>query len=367
MTWNWQLPDWPHFTYKPKLLEQYEQEFLHKTGEVFGICKHLNDNDHTHLKVSLISNEAISTSEIEGEYLDRNSIQSSIQRYFNLTPIQNIHIKPREQNITELILDLYNSYAMPLTHTMLHRWHKTLLKSRHDLEYIGCYRQNNEPMQIISGPLGNLKVHFEAPPASKLKKEMENFIRWFNQSAPNNSQPLPILTRSAIAHLYFETIHPFEDGNGRIGRALSEKVLSQSLRKPTLISLATIINKHKKQYYTALECANKKNEISEWIEYFATTIMQALDYTQESIEFIIKRNKLLQKIDHQLNARQKKLLHRMFAAGHEGFIGGLSSKNYISITDATQPTATRDLSDLVHKGALKKTGTLKSTRYFLNI
>ncbi len=347
----------PHFTYQHKLLEQYEQEFLHKTGLIFGICKHLNDDDHTRLKISLISNEAINSSEIEGEYLDRNSVQSSIQRCFNLIPDHDIHIKPREKGVTELMFDLYNNYEIPLTHTMLHNWHLKLLKSRHDLEYIGCYRQNNDPMQIISGAIGNPKIHFEAPPASQLKKEMSHFIKWFNKSEPNNTSSLTALTRSAITHLYFESIHPFEDGNGRIGRALSEKSLSQHLRRPTLIALSTIINKNKKQYYTALEHANKKNEITEWIEYFPITIIQALDYTQQTIEFIIQKNKLMQKLESHLNPRQKKLLLRMFAAGHEGFIGGLSAKNYISITNATHPTATRDLNDLVSKGALKKLGS----------
>ena len=175
------------------------------------------------------------------------------------------------------------------------------------------------------------------------------------------------MTRAGTAHLYFESIHPFEDGNGRIGRAVSEKALAQFLGEPTLIALATVISRNRKAYYGALGEANTKNEITGWLAYFAGTVLEALAYTRTYVEFLIEKAKLFERLRGRMNPRQEKCLLRMFEEGPEGFSGGLSAENYISITKATRPTATRDLSDLVAKGAFTRNGQRKSTRYHLNI
>lgn len=343
-----------------------EQDFLHGSGLLFGAYKHLDWENKDKLKIEIISNEALKTSEIEGEYLDRDSLQSSIRRHFGLQ-IQKRKIKQSGTGITDIMVDLYNTCEDPLSREMLYDWHYMLTCEREDLQDIGRYRTGKEPMEVVSGPLHRQKVHFEAPPASQVKKEMNRFVRWFNRTAPGGRSPLPALTRAGIAHLYFECIHPFEDGNGRIGRVLSEKVLAQACGEPTLIALATIIERDKKAYYGALERANKKNEITQWLVYFADMTLEALRYTQTYIKFLIEKTKLFESLRGKINSRQKKCLLRMFKEGPDGFTGGLSAKNYISITKATRPTATRDLADLVAKGALLKTGERRSTRYILNI
>jgi Fic family protein len=175
------------------------------------------------------------------------------------------------------------------------------------------------------------------------------------------------ITRAGIAHFYFVTIHPFEDGNGRIGRALAEKALSQALRQPTLIALSQTIEKNKKSYYEALHRQSRDNEVTPWLVYFADTVLQAQDTTQRMIDFLIQKTKLYDRVKSRLNERQEKALSRIFREGVEGLKGGLSAENYISITGAARATATRDLQDLVDKGVLIRTGALKSTRYHLNI
>ncbi len=364
--WNWQQNDWPRFRFDKSTLEEREAKFLLHGGLLLGALLHLRDDDKSALTVDLISNEALKTSEIEGEYLNRESVQSSIRRHFGLDTDAR-RIPPAEQGIADMMMDLYHSFAEPLTHKTMFRWHGMLTAGRRDLKNIGAYRTLNEPMQIISGPIGNPKIHFEAPPSAVMEKEMEDFVNWFNDTAPHGNTALPALTRAGIAHLYFVTIHPFEDGNGRIGRALSEKALSQALGQPTLIALSQSIQKNKNSYYEALHRSSRDNEVTAWLVYFADTGLQAQETTQGMIDFLIQKTKLYDRVKRQINERQEKALARIFREGVEGFKGGLSAENYISMTGAVRATATRDLQDLVDKGVLIRTGALKSTRYHLNI
>ncbi len=364
--WNWQQDDWPRFRFDKSTLEEREAKFLLRGGLLLGALLHIGDNDKSALTVDLISNEALKTSEIEGEYLNRESVQSSIRRNLGLDTDAR-RIPPAERGIADMTMDLYRSFAESLTHETMFRWHGMLTAGRRDLKNIGAYRTHDEPMQIISGPIGNPKIHFEAPPSTAVEREMEGFVRWFNNTAPHGNTALPALTRTGIAHLYFATIHPFEDGNGRIARALAEKALSQALGQPTLIALSQIIQKNKNSYYEALHQSSRDNEITAWLEYFADTVLQAQNTTQCMIDFLIQKTKLYDRVKSQLNERQEKALARIFHEGVEGFKGGLSAENYISITGAARATATRDLQDLVDKGVLTRTGALKSTRYHMNI
>lgn len=366
MIWNWQQPDWPNFTYNKAKLADFERHLLLNAGILFGAYKHLNDADKQYITIELISNEALKTSAIEGEYLDRDSLQSSICRQFGLKTDQR-KVSAAEQGIAEVMVDLYQNFAIPLSHNMLHAWHTMLTNGRRDLNDIGRYLTQNEPMQIVSGAIYNPKIHFAAPPAAQVPAEMQRFITWFNDSSPEGTNPLPILVRAAIAHLYFVSIHPFEDGNGRIGRAIAEKALAQCLGQPTLIAIAYSIERNKKAYYSALERANKQNEITDWLVYFAETTIAAQHYTQSWIEFLINKAKFYDRLRGQLNPRQEKALARMFREGPDGFTGGLSAEKYIGITDASRATATRDLQDLVIKGGLLKSGELKGSRYHLNL
>jgi len=241
------------------------------------------------------------------------------------------------------------------------------MKGRTDIIDIGRYRTGTEPMQVISGPVHDPKVHFEAPPSARVPAEMKRFIEWFNSTAPDAAKPLPALTRAGVAHLYFETIHPFEDGNGRIGRAISEKALAQALGHPTLTSLATTILIRRKGYYQALEEANKDNEITDWLSWFAGIALEAQARTEARVEFLIDKTKLLDRCRGQLNARQEKALLRMLREGPDGFKGGLSAGNYATITGASPATTTRDLADLVTKNALVRTGERRHARYAVAI
>lgn len=364
MTWNWQQKDWPNFTYDKSTLQQLEADFLKNTGLLQGMLKYLPEEDKLILMVDMMSDEALKTSEIEGDYLNRESIQSSIRCNFGLDT-DNRRVPPAERGIANLLVDLYKTYSEPLTHQKLFCWHEYLTDGRRDLLDIGKYRTHPEPMQVISGSYHKQKIHFVAPTSKEIPKEMDRFIQWFNTISFEKSSHLPILTRAGIAHLYFVCIHPFEDGNGRIARAIAEKSLSQSLQHPTLISLSHVIQKHKKDYYQALENNNKFMEITDWLVYFAKTVIEAQLYSQSLIEFIINKSRILDRLKGQLNTRQNRALLRMFKEGPEGFKGGLSANNYIRITDASRATATRDLQDLVEKDILLKTGDLKGTRYHL--
>jgi len=265
------------------------------------------------------------------------------------------------------MVDLYRTFSAPLTEEMLFAWHGMLMSGRQDVNDVGCYRTSDEPMQVVSGVMGSPKVHFEAPPSAQVPREMAGFIDWFKRTSPGGTQPLPALTRAGAAHLYFESVHPFEDGNGRIGRAIAEKSLAQSLGQPTLIVRAATILVRRASYYNGLEAANRQNEITIWLAWFGGVTIEAQRRTLALIEFLIEKTKLFDRLKGQLNERQQKALLRMFKEGPEGFKGGLSAGKYSTITGASPATATRDLADLTDKGALVRTGELRHARYNLSV
>ncbi len=366
MTWNWQQPDWPHFTWNQDRLAVAEQQFLVRGGVLLGTVKHLGEEERNQLTVEAMSTEAMTTSEIEGEILDRASVQSSIQRQLGLAG-DNRRVAPAEQGVAEMMVDLYRTFSAPLSEEMIFAWHNMLMSGRADIKDIGRYRTSDEPMQVVSGAIGAPKIHFEAPPSTQVPGEMAAFIDWFKRTAPGGTEPLPALTRAGAAHLYFETIHPFEDGNGRVGRAIAEKSLAQSLGQPTLIVLAATILARRASYYRALEAASQKNEITDWLAWFAGITLEAQQRTLALIEFLIDKAKLFERLKGQLNDRQQKALLRMFKEGPDGFKGGLSAGKYGTITGASPATATRDLVDLTEKGALVRTGELRHARYNLSV
>jgi Fic family protein len=366
MLWNWQQFGWPAFTYDPVALEALEREFLLSSGEFFGVFKHVGHDDQEGLKIELISEEAIKTSEIEGEVLNRDSVQLSLRQQFGLRADQR-RVPPAERGIAEMMVSLYQEFAGPLSHETMFAWHRMLMRGERRVEVVGAYRTHPEPMQIVSGRLDKPEVYFEAPPSAKMHDEMQAFVTWFNRNAPSAEAPLPALTRAGLTHLYFVTIHPFEDGNGRIARALAEKALAQSLGQPSLIALAYTIEQGRKAYYAALERNNKNLEVTDWLVYFGKTTIEAQRNTIKRVDFYVAKAKLYEQLRGKLNERQDKALARMFREGINGFKGGLSAENYISITRTSRATATRDLQDLVTMGALTRTGALRHARYQLNI
>jgi Fic family protein len=366
MLWNWEQPDWPDFRYEKSRLESRGTRFLHSAGLISGLIKYLDPSAGEQLRIELIGDEAVQTSAIEGEILDRESVQSSLRRQFGLQA-DDRRISPAEQGIAEMMVDLYQTYDQLLDQPMLYRWHQMLMKGRLDSRDIGRYRTHEEPMQVITNRLDRIEVHFEAPPSSVVPKEMARFAEWFNRTSPGGESALPPIIRAGIAHLHFVTLHPFEDGNGRIGRAVAEKALSQAVGHPTLLALADAIKRRQKEYSRALQDASKTNEITPWLEWFADTVVLAQESPQIRVEFLIEKAKLLNRLRDQLNPRQEKALLRMFEEGPGGFKGGMSAEKYIRITSTSRATATRDLQDLVEKGALIRRGELKHTRYFLRV
>lgn len=366
MTWNWQRPDWPRFQYDPQVLAPYEQRFLLASGEILGAVHHVSPSEQDQLRIDLLSDEAMQTSAIEGEILDRHSVQSSLRRHLGLAT-DAANAPPREQGVAQMMVDVYRGFAAPLTHDTLFSWHRMLLAHDRQLEVIGAYRTHADAMQIVSGRVERPTVHFEAPPSAQVPAEMDRFVAWFNQTAPDGTTPVGPLTRAGLGHLYFESIHPFEDGNGRLGRALAEKSLAQNIGQPSLIALAFTIERHRKAYYNQLEQHQKADDVTSWLEWFAQTVLDAQQVTLARVAFYIAKARFYDRFRADLNARQAKVIARMFKAGPEGFTGGLSAENYLSITGTSRATATRDLQALVTLGALHRTGTRRFTRYWLTL
>ena len=366
MKWNWQKPAWPRFQWDARALAEREGRFLREAGVVVGALKHVGEDQRSNLVIELISTEAVKTSEIEGEILDRASVQSSLRRNFGLGN-EDRRVPPAEQGIADMMTELYRGFGAPLTHEKLFAWHSMVMRGRKDVKDIGRYRTHQEPMQVVSGAIYQPTIHFEAPPSSVMASEMDRFLEWFKATGPGGEGSLPPLTRSGLAHLYFVCIHPFEDGNGRIGRAISEMALSHGLGEPALLALSQTIQSDRKRYYAMLEQSNKELEVTAWLEYFAETVLDAQAYALRLVDFLIAKTRLYDRLLGSLNERQEKVLARMFREGVEGFKGGLSAENYMAITGTSPATATRDLADLVMKGALRRTGERRHTRYWLNI
>lgn len=365
--YNWQLPDWPNFQYNLEPLYDRLLSISEKSGLINGKIAHLEKNLQTEAYINLLVEEAIKTSEIEGGYINRPDVRSSIKNKLGINqkilPVQDI----RAHGVVEMMLEARNTFNEPLTDIVLFDWHLMLLSANTNPHLkIATWRAHDAPMQIVSGHYGRQLVHYEAPPSQVIPKEMDRFIQWFNDSAPNGANPIqfsPI--RAAIAHLYIESIHPFEDGNGRIGRAIAEKALSQGSGYPIFFSLSASIEVDKKSYYTALQKASKTNNITEWIEYFINIIFEAQLEVEKQINFILKKSRFFDQYTNTLNFRQLKVIKRMLISGENGFEGGMSAKKYMKIADTSKATATRDLQELTALGIFIPIGEGRNTRYEL--
>ena len=365
--YNWQKSDWPNFTYNTNTVESELYEIARRVGRISGLLEGLPEDIKTETLIDIMVSEAIKTSEIEGEYISRKDVMSSIRNNLGLLPSTDPVTDKRAEGAAQLMLNVRDTYAATLDKKTLFHWHTILMQGSKRIT-IGAWRDHEEPMQVVSGPLGKETIHYEAPPSKIVPAEMDQFIKWFNDTMPEGNQPIkkPAI-RSAIAHLYFETIHPFEDGNGRIGRAISEKALSQGLGRPVLLSLSKTIEARRDQYYDALKAAQRSNDITAWIAYFVNTVLQAQIDAEELIAFTLKKVKFFDKHKNTLNERQLRVIKRMFENGPDGFIGGMSAQKYVKITKTSKATATRDLQGLAEQGVLIPIGAGRSTRYDLNI
>lgn len=362
--WNWQLPAWPQFRYDKKAVLKLERQCLQLGGQLLGVYEGLSTLQKQELQVDFLQNEALQTSRIEGVYLNRKSVQSSLQKILGFKS-QGVRAPLREQNMAQLMCDFYKTYTQALNKKTLCQWHKLMLQHRQDLKVLGAYRKSCSAMQIVSGPVGRRRVHFEAPPALQVPQHMREFILWF-QKVHSTASELPVVVRASLVHLYFESIHPFEDGNGRIGRLLAHKSLMLSMGQPLLLSLSQLIEKGRKKYYLQLQKTNHSLDVNEWVMYFSKLIVNSMSAAQEQVMFVVRFARLMARVEGRINLRQHKLLKRLYRAGPGGFTGGLSSANYRQLVKSTRATATRDLNELLSLKALKKTGQLKHTRYYLN-
>lgn len=365
MPWTWQLPDWPRYQWDRTRLGLLEERFLHESGRRVGAFVHLTEDQKLGLRVDWLTSEAIETSAIEGEILDRDSVRSSIRRHFGLSA-DHRSVSPAASGVAEMMVELYRGFGRPLSHETLWDWHRTLMRDRPELTAVGEYRRHPDAMQVVSGPVGRRRVHYEAPPSHQMAAEMDRFVDWYRGTAEPGAA-LPALSRAGLAHLYFVQVHPFEDGNGRVARGLAEKALAESLGEPSVIALSRMIGQRRRAYYDRLSYAGQSLEVTDWLTWFAEAILDAQAWSERRLIRSIQQSQLFDRLSDQLNPRQRKALVRLFREEPDGFKGGLSAGNYQRITGAASSSATRDLADLVEKGALRRTGVLRHTRYWLDV
>lgn len=367
MIYNWEFSEWPHFKYDENIFADKLFQITTLFGKEDGVIASIKKDVNNESKIDLIIAEAIKSSEIEGEHLNKKDVMSSIRNNLGLNKTTEQVKDKRAEGMAELLIDVRNTFEAPLTQKLLFGWHKMVMRGSRGIN-AGVWRFHDEPMQVISGTIGKEKIHFEAPPSHRVHDEMAQFIKWFNATNPKKNQGIKTpLVRAAITHLYFESIHPFEDGNGRIGRVIVEKALSQSLGRPIVISISYAIEANKKAYYQALSKAQKTLDITAWINYFVDMIAQAQKYAFERIDFSLKKGNFLEAHKSDLNKRQLKVVKRMLDEGPEGFEGGMNAKKYMSITKTSKATATRDLQDLVEAKIFISSGGGRSTSYELEM
>ena len=365
MRYNWQKDDWPSFRFEESAFEADLIAFVELAGRTTGLLEGASEDLGAEAVLDLMIAEAMKSSAIEGEFLSQEDVKSSIRNHLGLNQPSEFVKDERAAGIGELLVSVRETFQVELTDEQLFAWHRMLMKGTPEIE-AGFWRTGQEPMQVISGRIDRPTVHFEAPPSSEVPQEMNAFLGWFNSSRTAGKSSLsyaPI--RSGLAHLYFESIHPFEDGNGRMGRAISEKALSQGLGRPALLSLSQTIEANRKAYYQALEDAQQDNEVTDWLCFFVRTILEAQQEAETRILLAVRKKNYFLRFQDSFNERQLKAVRRLFEAEPEGFEGGLSAKKYMAITGTSKATATRDLQSLTESGALRLSGSGRSTRYWL--
>jgi len=368
MAWIWQQSDWPNFRYDKRVLEGRDNTFRISSARLMGRFEALPKAYQEDATIDLMLSEALKTSAIEGEVLDRESVRSSLLSLITSDTLPDTSDQ-KAAGAASLLVDVRKNWKMSLTHDLLGKWQSMAVpEQRYTPVLRGAYRNDPSPMQIVSGAYGQEKVHYEAPPAARVPDEMERLIDWHNQTSPlSGGQETAGIARAGIAHLWFESIHPFDDGNGRVGRAIADHALSQYLGYPTTACLATAIESDKKTYYQQLEKASKGSlDITAWLDYFSDTINLAQDIAREEVDFVLAKTRFYDTYGDQLNERQAKMVSRVFAEGRKGFEGGITTKKYEVITRCPNRTASRDLSDLVEKGIIiPLPGGGRTTRYEL--
>lgn len=359
----WERDDWPTFHWNGASLAEDLARARTLQARLLGRMETLGLHLRDEAKLATLTREVLATSEIEGEHLDDEQVRSSVARRLGL---EVAGLKPPDRNvdgIVEMLLDATQNYAEPLTADRLKGWQAALFPAgRSGMARIrtGEYRDEaKDPMQVVSGPLEKRKIHFEAPPANRVEAEVQQFLEWFSDDAGPDR-----LIRSGVAHLWFVTIHPFEDGNGRIARAISDMALARAEHSAQrAYSMSSQIRTERNAYYNALERAQKSDlDITEWLDWFLACLCHALEDGLDRLDSAVHKARFWDNFGRQaLNERQIRVLERVMRDDWEG---ALTSSKWAKIAKCSQDTAGRDINDLLDRGALMKNpGGGRSTSY----
>ena len=358
-----QLPDWPHFRWRDKDLVEKLATVRHHQGRLLGRMEGLGFTLRDEATLRTLTEEVVKTSEIEGERLDMDQVRSSLARRLGME--RGAIAAPVDHNvegIVEVILDATRKYDQPLTEERLFGWHAALFPNGWSgMNKIAVAQWRNASIEVVSGPDGKHRVHFEGPPAPRVGKEMKAFLEWFNAANPKTD----LVLKAGITHLWFVTIHPFEDGNGRIARALAEMMLARSEKTTQrFYSFSAQIRRERDKYYDCLEDTQKGNlDVTDHLFWFLDCLGRAFEGAEKTLADVLHKSTFWDKHDSSaLNERQRKIINMLL----NGFEGKLTSSKWAKITNSSQPTAGRDIDDLMKRGILTKDAAGgRSTSYSL--
>ena len=359
-----ELADWPHFTWDYKSIAGLLAEASRKQGRLLGQMQTAGLLLRDEALLQTLTQDVLKSSEIEGESLNEKQVRSSIARRLGLATAGMVPSSRNVDGVVEMLLDATQSYKAPLTQERLFAWHAALFPAGYSgmtKITVGHWRSEEAgPMQVISGRIGRVKVHFEAPPAERVPAEMECFLAWFN-----SEEAIDPVIKAVVAHIWFVTIHPFEDGNGRIARALTDLLLARSENsEQRFYSFSSQIQKNREKYYTVLEDIQKGDlAITEGLIWFLSVLIEAVNSAAQFTDDVLKKARFWEyHKDKVINERQRKILNLLM----DGFEGKLTSSKWAKIAHCSQDTATRDINDLIQAAILKKDeGGGRSTSYSL--
>ena len=360
-----ELGNWPGFRWDEARIAQPLAGCRHRQGRLIGRMEALGFDLRAEAVLETLTEDVLKSSEIEGEVLDKDQVRSSIARRLGMDIGALAPADRHVEGVVEMMLDATQKFAAPLTDERLFAWHAALFptgRSGMTKIVVGAWRDDaNGPMQVVSGPLGRERVHYEAPAAPRLGAEMSAFLKWFEAQAALD----PVL-KAAMAHLWFVTIHPFDDGNGRIARAIADMALARSEQSPQrFYSMSAQIRLERKAYYDILESTQKGDlEITGWLEWFLNCLERAIEGAESTLAGVLGKARFWESIkDQQLNERQRAMIKRLL----DGFDGKLTSSRWAKITKSSPDTALRDINDLIGRGILiRDAGGGRSTSYSLH-
>jgi Fic family protein len=356
-----QKPDWPIFTWDQAGLADKLAATRHRQGLLLGRMNGLGFALQRTAALDGLALEIVKSSEIEGEMLPADQVRSSVARRLGIDAAGLPSPERRVEGVVDMTLDAVGSYAEPLTVERLFRWHASLFAADDGTLTTGAWRNDSKgPMRVVSGAMGRERVHFEAPAAARIAAEMRAFLAWENR--PSNADPV---MRAALTHLWFVTIHPFEDGNGRLARALADRALARAdgdARR--FYSMSAQIRVERKAYYEVLEKTQRGPlDVTEWMSWFLDCLGRAFAASEDSLAAVLRRGRFWQEhAGKSINPRQRLVLDRLF----QGFVGKLTTTKWSTLADCSQDTAHRDIVGLVELGMLvQDEGGGRSTSYSL--